>query len=155
MDPDVEELQRRTFDWFVHVTDREKGLTPDRWPTRTFSSVAAVGFALTCWPIGVEPADRPARESFDQTGAAIACGHREAQDRDWRSPEPEPVRPYRQQRPGHDATQHRRGQKHADLRTAQTLRPEPQTGERQAHSACGEEQHVLEGHALWGGHGAH
>ncbi|MFJ6023671.1 glucoamylase family protein [Brevundimonas sp. NPDC092305] len=54
MDPDVEELQRRTFDWFVHVTDREKGLTPDRWPTRTFSSVAAVGFALTCWPIGVE-----------------------------------------------------------------------------------------------------
>jgi hypothetical protein len=27
---------------------------PDRWPTRSFCSVAAVGFALTAWPIGVE-----------------------------------------------------------------------------------------------------
>ncbi|MFN7388335.1 twin-arginine translocation signal domain-containing protein, partial [Brevundimonas sp.] len=32
LDPDVTELQRRTFDWFVHVTDVERGLTPDRWP---------------------------------------------------------------------------------------------------------------------------
>ena len=54
VDPGVEELQRRTFDWFVHVTDRERGLTPDRWPTEAFCSVAAVGFALTCWPVGVE-----------------------------------------------------------------------------------------------------
>ena len=54
LDPEVDELQRRTFDWFVHVTDRERGLTPDRWPTESFCSVAAVGFALTCWPVGVE-----------------------------------------------------------------------------------------------------
>ena len=54
LDPEVNELQRRTFDWFVRVTDRTTGLTPDRWPTESFSSVAAVGFALTCWPIGVE-----------------------------------------------------------------------------------------------------
>lgn len=54
LDPDVDELQRRTFDWFVHVTDRERGLTPDRWPADSFCSVAAVGFALTCWPVGVE-----------------------------------------------------------------------------------------------------
>lgn len=54
LDPEVEELQKRTFDWFVHVTDRERGLTPDRWPTQSFCSVAAVGFALTCWPVGVE-----------------------------------------------------------------------------------------------------
>ncbi len=54
VDPEVDELQRRTFDWFVHVTDRETGLTPDRWPTESFCSVAAVGFALTCWPVGVE-----------------------------------------------------------------------------------------------------
>lgn len=54
LDADVAELQRRTFDWFVHVTDRERGLTPDRWPSPSFCSVAAVGFALTCWPVGVE-----------------------------------------------------------------------------------------------------
>lgn len=54
LDPEVNELQKRTFDWFVHVTDRERGLTPDRWPTKSFCSVAAVGFALTCWPVGVE-----------------------------------------------------------------------------------------------------
>lgn len=54
LDPEVEELQRRTFDWFVHVTPRDTGLTPDRWPTESFCSVAAVGFALTCWPVGVE-----------------------------------------------------------------------------------------------------
>ncbi len=54
LDPEVDELQRRTFDWFVHVTDRGTGLTPDRWPAESFCSVAAVGFALTCWPVGVE-----------------------------------------------------------------------------------------------------
>lgn len=54
LDPAVTELQRRTFDWFVRVTDIERGLTPDRWPTESFCSVAAVGFALTCWPVGVE-----------------------------------------------------------------------------------------------------
>ncbi len=54
LDPEVGELQRRTFDWFAHVTDRERGLTPDRWPTPSFCSVAAVGFALACWPVGVE-----------------------------------------------------------------------------------------------------
>ena len=54
VDPEIHELQRRTFDWFVHVTDRETGLTPDRWPTESFCSVAAVGFALACWPVGVD-----------------------------------------------------------------------------------------------------
>ncbi len=47
-------LARRTFDWFWETTDPVRGLTPDRWPTRTFSSIAAVGFALTAYPIGVE-----------------------------------------------------------------------------------------------------
>jgi len=46
-------LSRRTFDWFWETTDRTTGLTPDRWPTKSFSSVAAVGFALTAYPIGV------------------------------------------------------------------------------------------------------
>ena len=53
-DPEVHELQQRTFQWFWDVTNAENGLVPDRWPTPSFASIAAVGFALTCWPVGVE-----------------------------------------------------------------------------------------------------
>ena len=50
----VDTLSRRTFDFFWETTNPRNGLTPDRWPTKSFSSVAAVGFALTAYPIGVE-----------------------------------------------------------------------------------------------------
>ena len=50
----LDTLQRRTFNWFWERTDPNNGLTPDRWPTKSFSSVAAVGFALTAYPVGVE-----------------------------------------------------------------------------------------------------
>jgi hypothetical protein len=47
-------LSRRTFDFFWETTNPRNGLTPDRWPSKSFSSVAAVGFALTAYPIGIE-----------------------------------------------------------------------------------------------------
>ena len=50
----LDTLQRRTFDFFWETANPANGLVPDRWPTRSFSSVAAVGFALTADPIGVE-----------------------------------------------------------------------------------------------------
>jgi len=50
----IDTLSRRTFDFFWQTTNPRNGLTPDRWPTKSFSSVAAVGFALTAYPIGVE-----------------------------------------------------------------------------------------------------
>jgi len=50
----LDTLQARTFAWFWDLSDPETGLTPDRWPTKSFSSVAAVGFALTAYPVGVE-----------------------------------------------------------------------------------------------------
>jgi hypothetical protein len=50
----LDTLSRRTFDFFWQTTNPRNGLTPDRWPTKSFSSVAAVGFALTAYPIGVE-----------------------------------------------------------------------------------------------------
>lgn len=50
----LDSLEKRTFDFFWETTNRANGLTPDRFPTKTFSSVAAVGFALTAYPIGVE-----------------------------------------------------------------------------------------------------
>ena len=50
----LDTLERRTFNWFWEQTDPNTGLTPDRWPTKSFSSVAAIGFALTAYPVGVE-----------------------------------------------------------------------------------------------------
>jgi hypothetical protein len=50
----LDTLQRRTFNWFWDQTNAQTGLTPDRWPTKSFSSVAAIGFALTAYPVGVE-----------------------------------------------------------------------------------------------------
>jgi hypothetical protein len=60
----LDELERRTFDWFWDHADSTTGLVPDRWPTRSFSSVAAIGFGLTAYGIGAErgwvPRDRAA-----------------------------------------------------------------------------------------------
>jgi hypothetical protein len=50
----LDDLQRRTFDFFWRTTDPKTGLVPDRYPTPAFSSIAAVGFGLTAYPIGVE-----------------------------------------------------------------------------------------------------
>jgi hypothetical protein len=50
----LDTLEHATFRWFWDVTDASTGLTPDRAPTPSFVSVAAVGFALTAYPIGAE-----------------------------------------------------------------------------------------------------
>lgn len=50
----LDTLEQRTFAFFWERSDATTGLTPDRWPTPSFSSIAAVGFALTAYPIGVE-----------------------------------------------------------------------------------------------------
>ncbi len=50
----LQDLEHRTFEFFWERSNPANGLTPDRWPTPTFSSIAAVGFALTAYPIGVE-----------------------------------------------------------------------------------------------------
>lgn len=48
------DLHERTFNYFWNLTPANTGLTPDRGPGASFSSIAAIGFALTAYPIGVE-----------------------------------------------------------------------------------------------------
>ena len=48
------DIEERTFAFFWETADRSNGLVPDRWPTPSFSSIAAVGFALTAYPYGVD-----------------------------------------------------------------------------------------------------
>lgn len=50
----IEDVERRTFDFFWERANPANGLVPDRWPSPSFSSIAAVGFALNAYGIGVE-----------------------------------------------------------------------------------------------------
>ena len=63
----LDTLQHRTFNFFWDLTPASNGLTPDRWPTPSFSSIAAVGFALTAYPIGVEHAWITRAQAADRT----------------------------------------------------------------------------------------
>lgn len=47
-----DEIEHRTFRWFFDHVNRRNGLVPDRWPTPSFASIAAVGFALPAYAIG-------------------------------------------------------------------------------------------------------
>mgnify|MGYP001271772363 FL=1 len=48
------DLERRTFLYFWERASPENGLIPDRWPTPSFSSIAAIGFGLSAYVLGAE-----------------------------------------------------------------------------------------------------
>jgi hypothetical protein len=52
-DPFLDTLQERTLRYFLETTPAS-GLAYDRYPSSSPSSIGAVGFALTCYPIAVE-----------------------------------------------------------------------------------------------------
>lgn len=52
--PLFRDIEKRTFQFFWDTTNEVNGLTPDRFPSRPFASIASIGFALTAYPIGVE-----------------------------------------------------------------------------------------------------
>ncbi len=54
LDPLLEDVEKRTFNFFWDTAEPGTGLMPDRWPKPPFSSVAAVGFALNAYCIGAE-----------------------------------------------------------------------------------------------------
>jgi len=66
-DPFLDTLQTRTLRYFLQTTDPGTGLAPDRWPSRSPSSVAAIGFALTCYPIAAERGLVPREEAARRT----------------------------------------------------------------------------------------
>ncbi|MDR2872604.1 MAG: hypothetical protein LBV45_08850 [Xanthomonadaceae bacterium] len=52
--PLFQDIQKRTFQFFWDTTNERNGMTPDRYPSRPFASIASIGFALTAYPIGIE-----------------------------------------------------------------------------------------------------
>jgi hypothetical protein len=75
----LDTLEQRTFAFFWERSDPTTGLTPDRWPTPSFSSIAAVGFALTAYPIGVDRGYVTRAEAAARTAATL--------DWFWRAPQ--------------------------------------------------------------------
>lgn len=50
----LDELEKRTFHYFWDLADKNNYQIPDRYPTLTFSSIAATGFGLSAYITGVE-----------------------------------------------------------------------------------------------------
>src|SRR5437868_1492193 len=53
-DPVLNNLERRTFRFFWNTANKQNGLIPDRYPSPSFASIAAVGFGLTAYVVGAE-----------------------------------------------------------------------------------------------------
>lgn len=74
-DPFIAELQERTFRWFWEQTPADNGLTPDRWPTPSFCSIAAVGFALTAYGVGAEHGWITRAQALERTRVTLQFFH--------------------------------------------------------------------------------
>lgn len=65
--PLFDDIERRTFQFFWDTTNEQNGLTPDRYPSRPFASIASVGFALTAYPVGIENGWVSRTQAVDRT----------------------------------------------------------------------------------------
>jgi len=50
----LDSLSHDTFNYFWELADSTSAQIPDRWPTESFTSIAATGFGLTAYLVGVE-----------------------------------------------------------------------------------------------------
>jgi hypothetical protein len=67
----LDDLEQRTFRWFWDLADPGTGLVPDRWPSKSFCSIAAVGFALNAYAIGAERGWISRAQARDRTLATL------------------------------------------------------------------------------------
>lgn len=65
--PLFRDIEKRTFQFFWDTTNERNGMTPDRFPSRPFASIASIGFALTAYPIGIENGWISRRQAIDRT----------------------------------------------------------------------------------------
>jgi hypothetical protein len=86
----LDTLEKNTFNWFWEKTNSANGLTPDRWPTKSFSSVAAIGFALTAYPIGIERGYVPRADAANRVLTTLRFMYRAPQ-----GPQPTQVTGYK------------------------------------------------------------
>lgn len=65
--PLFQDIEKRTFQFFWDTTNEQNGMTPDRYPSRPFASIASIGFALTAYPIGIERGWVSRTQAVDRT----------------------------------------------------------------------------------------
>ena len=63
----LDSLQEKTFDYFIHEVNVENGLVMDKTSKGSPSSIAAIGLALTAYPIGVERGFMEREEAIQRT----------------------------------------------------------------------------------------
>lgn len=80
----LEKLQRHTFGYFVHEANPATGLISDNTRYGAPSSIAAVGLALSCYPVGVERGFMRREEAIARTLATLRFFHSSRQ-----GPEPD------------------------------------------------------------------
>ncbi|WP_299364950.1 glucoamylase family protein [uncultured Paracoccus sp.] len=71
METGLDKLQQRAFDYFVNETDAANGLVADKSQPGAPASIAAVGFALAAYPVGVERAWMSRSGAIDRTLATL------------------------------------------------------------------------------------
>ncbi|MDO9116531.1 MAG: glucoamylase family protein [Nitrospira sp.] len=67
----LDALQHHAFEYFLHRTNPKNGLVADRTKPDAPASIAAVGFALASYPVGVERAWITRAEAVKRTLAAL------------------------------------------------------------------------------------
>src|SRR5205085_10460559 len=69
----LEDVEQRTFHFFWNLADPQTLLVPDRAPTQSFSSIAAVGFGLTAYGIGAERGYVTRAQAAERVLASLPC----------------------------------------------------------------------------------
>jgi hypothetical protein len=81
--PDVmDALQRQTFDYFVHEANPLNGLVVDKTQAGAPASIAAVGLALSSYPVGVERGFMTRAQAIERTLTTLRFFHRSVQSTD-------------------------------------------------------------------------
>jgi len=63
----LDKLQRDTFGYFLKESNRANGMVPDNTRPDAHASIAAIGFALTAYTVGVERGFVTRQEAIDRT----------------------------------------------------------------------------------------
>ncbi len=75
----LDDVEKRTFDYFIESTNAKNGLTGDHWPqvpgNDYFASIAAVGFGLTVYGVGVERGWMRREDAVKRTLATLRFFH--------------------------------------------------------------------------------
>ncbi len=78
----LDALQRETFDYFVHEANPLNGLIADKNPAGSPASIAAVGFALSSYTVGVERGFMRRADAITRTLATLRFFHASDQSAD-------------------------------------------------------------------------